>query len=144
MKYISEVIEINFIGGTVIAAKANDFATIICCQPKIPGQYITPKVFKLHNYLCYTGTGISSDFSYIKQKIFSLLSNSIYTYGQEPSITRLVSSIATIYHDRTMSSGQRPLGLRSIIMGYDDISNVKIFEIDPFGNTYDCHVCFSG
>eukprot|EP01041_Mallomonas_annulata_P004921 gene4921-9814_t len=133
------------LGTTILAAKSRDYAIILTStnleQLKDSSH---EKIHSLTPNLCLTASGISSDFTYIKDIIHSTISDNIYTFNTIPRVSQMVSSIAEIFHERTMSARYRPFGIRLLFVGYDDTSGAFIYEIDPMGNTYNCEQAFLG
>jgi len=136
------------LGNSIVAAKESDFCIIIVLTPKLSSILPSSKVIKLNKNLCITASGINADFRYIRNKINHIISNHIYNYGTEPPIHRLGTSIAEIFHEKTLYAGQRPLGIRLLLIGKDlnhkQGSQPTILEIDPFGNSYQCNAAFLG
>jgi 20S proteasome alpha/beta subunit len=140
-------------GGTVLALKGSESIVILTHSYQddnfsIQTTRSRQKVRLLCSSIAYCASGITTDSQYVSSKMFEKISDSIYSFGTDPSIYRLAKEAADLLHMRTLTN-QRPLGIRAIFMGFAKINSrnnntLALIEVDPIGNMHQCKLSSLG
>ena len=132
-------------GNPVTAAKLIDCVIVISSTGiQDSASKCLMKTRRLDDFACCSFAGIASDSMYIANKLFDMVTENHFLYGSSMPTVRLANEVADIFHKRTMSEIYRPLGLKAIIAGYDEVTKSSVIEIDPLGNIYLCKLSFIG
>ena len=132
-------------GGTIIGVRSEDIAILITWSSWTDKNVLLPrKIHKITDYTGVSSSGIVSDVNFITDKMFEEATEHSFIFGCDPPASRLAMSIADYVHERTISARYRPLGIRTCIASYDEISKASILEIDSIGNLHKCRLTCVG
>lgn len=136
------------LGQSIIAARSDRFCAILSWNSNPKLNMIIRKshqiIHEIGKYKCFAASGVAADVEHLTSEIFDELSYSQTIYGTELPVPRLANFLAELFHEKTMKIYHRPYGVKAIIAGYDDISNMTLFEVDPLGNCHSCKVSCIG
>ena len=132
-------------GGTIIGVRSEDIAILITWSSWTDKNVLLPrKIHKITDFTGVSSSGIVSDVNFITDKMFEEATEHSFIFGCDPPASRLAMSIADYVHERTISARYRPLGIRTCIASYDEISKASILEIDSIGNLHKCRLTCVG
>lgn len=133
-------------GGTIIAAHNRD--TCIMLTWKQRGNVnISPPYSKLQQVadnMVIGVSGIVSDGNHLSNKLFEMIQHNHLTYNSNSNVCRSATAIGEYMHGMTLSTQLRPFGVSLCIMGFDDVHDAMIVELDPLGNCRRCKVTCLG
>lgn len=131
------------LGGTVIGCQSKNASILVTYSSNcIENRSNNP--IKMSYAFGIAITGLAADATYITNKIFDDYSEYKFIYDAHIPIQRLAANIAQMKHKRTLSLAQRPYGIRTVIIGYDDHLLHQLYEIDPIGSLHKCKLCLVG
>ena len=132
-------------GGTVIGICSDDVAVLLawsaCSDRNVEP---TQKVNRITDFIGVSSSGIVSDVNFITDRMFEEATEHSFIFGCDPVPLRLAMSLANYVHERTISARYRPLGLRTCIASFNDVSKASILEIDAIGNVHKCKLTCIG
>jgi 20S proteasome subunit alpha 3 len=135
----------------------SESVTVSCEDPKDEDEG-PQKLRKIHNNLYVIGSGISADVSHCIRHAFLLAMKHQSTFNSDMPVRRLVTAVGESFHQRTLYPGLRPFGCSLLLIGksqqqpertavtgmVDNNSIQHLFEIDSFGNVFDCDLTCIG
>ena len=132
-------------GGTIIGIRSDDVAILITWSSWTDKNVLLPKkIHRITDSIGVSSSGIVSDVNFLTDKMFEEATEHSFIFGCDPPASRLAMSLADYVHERTISARYRPLGIRTCIASYDDISKASIHEIDAIGNLHKCKLTCIG
>jgi 20S proteasome alpha/beta subunit len=123
-------------GNPVFCVRTN--AMIVICTCDVVSSLSAPmeKIVPISNFLILCGSGIATDFSYLKDQITSEILEQEFNLRTEVSALRLAKKLSNIIHSQTLTARTRPLGASILLAGKHN-EQLKLYEINCLGNIYD-------
>lgn len=94
--------------------------------------------------LVVLGSGVASDINYLVEKMYDKYSNDKYIYDSDIPASRLSSFLSKYIYKYTLDTKYRPFGVKMCILGYNSLTGASLFEVDPFGNSFNSGVAVIG
>lgn len=98
------------------------------------------KVCKVSDDVVLVGTGLMSDFLYIKKLVTDFVLEYHYAFGQDPPVSRISDLIAQKMHENTLYEARRPFAVAIVVAGRDAQQGGQLLlqEINALGSRVDC------
>lgn len=130
-------------GLPICVSESNDGKIIIVSKSNVDSKVlidrrVTDKVNKIDKSIYVTFSGLLGDGLDIVRSLRKYCINYNVQYGCPPSVSNVARVIGDYQHKATLTAGERPYGIHTIVFGYDHNSNIKsnppkIFKIKASG-----------
>ena len=102
--------------------------------PKLQDPQSFKKIFTLDNQLAMAASGLTADARILANKARFECQQFRFTYGEDPSPTYIARFLAKTYQKNTQTGGVRPYGVSSLIIGFENNNQPKLYLTEPSGN----------
>merc|ERR1712014_310753 len=92
------------------------------------------KLFKIDDAIFCAVAGLTSDANVLINKLRLTAQQHKFTYGDQISVEKLVTSICDLKQGYTQFGGLRPYGVSFLIAGYDKHYGFQLYDTNPSGN----------
>merc|ERR1712014_327357 len=92
------------------------------------------KLFKIDDAIFCAVAGLTSDANVLINKLRLTAQQHKFTYGDQISVEKLVTSICDLKQGYTQFGGLRPYGVSFLIAGYDKHYGMQLYDTNPSGN----------
>jgi len=126
-------------GLPVCVSNSNDGNIVIISKSNVDSKVlidrrVTDKINKIDKSIYVTFSGLLGDGLDIIRSLRKYCINYNVQYGCPPSVSNVARLIGDYQHKATLTSGERPYGIHTIVFGYDcDSKTPKIFKIKASG-----------
>ena len=138
---------VKSVGNTSVAVRGADTVCMVT-QKKVPDKLIEPScVTSLHKVTRSVGvclTGLPADARAVLQEARDMASQFRFDFGYEIPVDYLAKRIADRAQVKTQYANMRPLGVASVVCGYDDEYGPQLFRVDPAGYYAGYRACAAG
>lgn len=137
-------------GGDIIVLKCLDGVLILTSTfPSKPKQsslitFNQDKIKKLPNKALLISSGLVGDVRYIEKKVVELCQEHMRIFGADSPIKLLVNKVASLMHEHTLSSGQRPIAATCCFLTHSEKQGFQIFNVEPSGSWHECEAFCTG
>ena len=102
--------------------------------PKLQESSTIKKITQLDSHLAMTYSGLTSDARQLTQKVILNCQQYRFNYDQKPSVNYVAKYVAKIKQKYTQTGGQRPFGISSLIIGFDQVKTPMLYLVEPSGS----------